>query len=110
MTKLIGKKLKMTQIFSETGKNLAVTPISIIDGDPGILKPGDLVKASSVSKGKGFQGVVRRHGFGGGPRTHGQKNRLRHSGSIGSTAPQRVIKGKRMAGRTGGDRVSLRNL
>lgn len=74
------------------------------------FKEGDLVKISGLSKGKGFQGVVKRHGFAGGPKTHGQKNRWRAPGSIGSTAPQRVYPGRRMAGRMGGDRVSLKNL
>ena len=75
-----------------------------------VFKEGDLVKVSGVSKGRGFQGVVKRHGFAGGPKTHGQKNRWRAPGSIGSTAPQRVYPGRRMAGRMGGVRVSLKNL
>lgn len=75
-----------------------------------IFKEGDLVRVSGVSKGRGFQGVVKRHGFGGGPKTHGQKNRFRAPGSIGSTAPQRVFPGRRMAGRMGGDRVTVKNL
>ena len=65
---------------------------------------------SGVSKGKGFQGVVKRHGFRGGPRTHGQKHSEREPGSIGATWPQRVLKGKRMPGRMGGERVTLNNL
>lgn len=75
-----------------------------------IFKPGDSVKVSSVSKAKGFQGVVKRHGFAGGPASHGHKHNLRAPGSIGSTWPQRVIKGMRMAGRMGGEAVSVRNL
>jgi large subunit ribosomal protein L3 len=64
-----------------------------------------------TSKGRGFQGVVKRHGFRGGPKTHGQSDRLRAPGSIGSSAtPGRVFKGMRMAGRTGGDRVTVQNL
>ena len=74
------------------------------------LKEGDLVRISGLSKGKGFQGVVKRHGFHGGPQTHGQKNRLRAPGSIGSTAPQRVLKGRRMAGHMGQDRVTKRGV
>ncbi|MCX6797626.1 MAG: 50S ribosomal protein L3, partial [Candidatus Falkowbacteria bacterium] len=62
---------------------------------------GDIVDAIGTSKGKGFQGVVKRHGFHGGPKTHGQKNRLRAPGSIGTTALQRVRPGRRMAGRMG---------
>ncbi|MEK7123271.1 MAG: 50S ribosomal protein L3, partial [Patescibacteria group bacterium] len=61
-------------------------------------------------KAKGFQGVVKRHGFAGGPASHGHKHNLRAPGSIGSTWPQRVIKGMRMAGRMGGEAVSVRNL
>lgn len=76
-----------------------------------IFKEGDTVKVTGVSKGKGFQGVVKRHGFGGGLRTHGQSDRLRAPGSIGgSSYPSRVFKGQRMAGRTGGDNVTVRNL
>jgi len=72
--------------------------------------PGDKVTVSAISKGKGFQGVVKRHDFKGGPRTHGQKHSEREAGSIGSTGPQRVFKGVRMAGRMGGDRITLKNL
>lgn len=78
--------------------------------DAGSFQSGDKVDVSSVSKGKGFQGVVKRHGFHGGPNTHGQKNRLRAPGSIGSTAPQRVMKGRRMAGHMGNDRVTVKGL
>lgn len=75
-----------------------------------IFKEGDEVKVSGISKGKGFQGVVKRHGFGGGPKSHGQKHRLRAPGSIGATFPERVPKGRRMAGRMGGERVTVKNL
>lgn len=76
-----------------------------------IFKEGDSVKVTAISKGKGFQGVVKRHGFGGGAVTHGQSDRLRAPGSIGASSyPSRVFKGQRMAGRTGGDRISIRNL
>jgi large subunit ribosomal protein L3 len=74
------------------------------------FKEGDLVRVSGVSKGRGFQGVVKRHGFSGGPKTHGQKNRFRAGGSIGSTAPQRVTPGRRMAGHMGTERVTVKNL
>jgi large subunit ribosomal protein L3 len=75
------------------------------------FKPGDTVAISGISKGKGFQGVVKRHGFKGGPRTHGQSDRERAPGSIGmSTTPGRVFKGKRMAGRMGGERITVKNL
>ena len=72
--------------------------------------PGDLVKITGISKAKGFQGVVKRHGFHGAPATHGTKHAHREPGSIGATWPQRVIKGMRMAGRMGGERVSVKNL
>ena len=77
-----------------------------------IFAEGDFVDVVGTSKGKGFQGVVKRHGFGGvGGQTHGQHNRLRAPGSLGASSwPSRVFKGMRMAGRTGGDRVKIQNL
>ncbi|MDD5342258.1 MAG: 50S ribosomal protein L3 [Patescibacteria group bacterium] len=71
---------------------------------------GNTVKVTGTSKGKGFQGVVKRHHFAGGPASHGHKDNLRAPGSIGATDPGRVFKGVRMAGRMGGERVSVRNL
>ena len=72
----------------------------------------DWVDVTGISKGRGFQGVVKRHGFGGvGQATHGQHNRLRKPGSIGAcSTPARVFKGMRMGGRMGGDRVTVENL
>lgn len=78
--------------------------------DASIFTAGDKIEVSGITKGKGFQGVVKRHGFKGGPRSHGQKHSEREAGSIGATWPQRVLKGKRMAGRMGGDRVMVKNL
>ena len=78
--------------------------------DVSVFEPGDLVLVSAVSKGKGFQGVVKRHGFRGGPGSHGMKNTLRTPGSIGATGAQRVFKGTRMAGRMGGERITVKNL
>lgn len=80
--------------------------------DVSIFTPGDVVAVSAISKGKGFQGVVKRHGFHGGPRSHGQKNKERAPGSIGGggRAGGRVVKGMRMAGRMGGERVTVKNL
>lgn len=76
-----------------------------------ILKPGDIVKVSALSKGTGFTGVMKRWGFSGGKRTHGQSDRERAPGSIGQgTTPGRVWKGKKMAGRSGGAKVSVLNL
>lgn len=71
---------------------------------------GDKVIVVAISKGKGFQGVVKRHGFHGGPKSHGQKDRHRAPGSIGTSWPQHVIKGMRMAGRMGGDKITVKNL
>lgn len=70
---------------------------------------GDKVKVSAASKGKGFAGVVKRHGFAGGPKTHGQKHQHRAPGSIGGGFPERVVKGRRMAGRMGNDRVTIQS-
>jgi len=77
-----------------------------------VLKEGDMVNVVGISKGKGFQGVVKRHGFGGvGDATHGQHNRQRAPGSIGASSdPSKVIKGMRMAGQTGNTRVKIKNL
>jgi large subunit ribosomal protein L3 len=77
-----------------------------------IFVEGEYIDVVGTSKGKGFQGVVKRHGFGGvGGQTHGQHNRMRAPGSLGASSwPSRVFKGMRMAGRTGGDRVKIQNL
>ncbi|MDD4372796.1 MAG: 50S ribosomal protein L3 [Bacteroidales bacterium] len=175
MSGLLGKKVGMTSVYDESGKNLPVTVIeagpcivtqirtkekdgydavqlafgekkekhttSAMKGHFGkagtspkamvaeftrfekrksmgesvtveVFMEGEFVDVIGISKGKGFQGVVKRHGFGGvGQSTHGQHNRLRAPGSIGASSyPSRVFKGMRMAGRMGGDRVKLINL
>ncbi|CAM4181531.1 50S ribosomal protein L3 [Gillisia hiemivivida] len=173
MSGLIGKKIGMTSIFDENGKNIPCTVIQAgpcvitqvrtkevdgyealqlgfddkktankaatghakkagvaamrkvvefkgFDGDHKLgdsitvehFTEGEFVDISGTSKGKGFQGVVKRHGFAGvGQATHGQHNRLRAPGSIGAASyPARVFKGMRMAGRMGGDKVKLENL
>ena len=175
MSGIIGKKVGMTSIFSEEGKNIACT---VVEAGPNVVtqvksvenegyasiqlafgekkekntskalkghfqkagttpkskvvefkdfseakalgdtitvdlfKVGDFVDVVGTSKGKGFQGVVKRHGFSGvGMQTHGQHNRLRAPGSLGASSfPSRVFKGMRMAGRTGGERVKTQNL
>ena len=79
--------------------------------DVNLFKAGDLIDVTGISKGKGFAGVVKRHHFSGGPKTHGQSDRHRHPGAIGSTTtPGRVWKGTRMAGHMGGERVTVRRL
>ena len=175
MSGLIGRKIGMTSIFDENGKNIPCTVIEAgpcvvtqvrtkeVDGyealqlgfddknekhstkaavghfakagtvakkkvvefqdfateqklgdviDVSIFEEGEFVDVQGVSKGKGFQGVVKRHGFGGvGQATHGQHNRLRAPGSVGASSyPSRVFKGMRMAGRMGGDNVKVQNL
>jgi large subunit ribosomal protein L3 len=77
----------------------------------GIFEQGEYVDVTGISKGKGFAGTVKRHGFGGGPKTHGQSDRQRAPGAIGACkTPGRVFKGKRMAGRMGGKRVTAQGL
>ena len=175
MSGLIGRKIGMTNIFDENGKNIPCTVIECgpcvvtqvrtndVDGYEAIqlgfddktekhsikaelghfkkagtvakkkvvefkgfeteyklgdviavdlFAEGEFVDVIGVSKGKGFQGVVKRHGFGGvGQATHGQHNRLRAPGSVGASSyPSRVFKGMRMAGRMGGDNVTVQNL
>ncbi|HET6227992.1 MAG TPA: 50S ribosomal protein L3 [Bacteroidia bacterium] len=90
----------------ETEKNLG----EVVNVE--LFAEGDFVDVVGTSKGKGFQGVVKRHGFGGvGGSTHGQHDRQRAPGSLGASSwPSRVFKGMRMAGRTGGDRVKVQNL
>ena len=78
--------------------------------DASIFEVGDIVAVSGTSKGKGFQGVVKRHNFSGAPTSHGHRHDTRRPGSIGATGPQRVFKGTRMAGRTGSDRITVKNL
>jgi large subunit ribosomal protein L3 len=176
MSGLIGKKIGMTSIFDENGKNIPCTVLEVgpcvvtqvrteeVDGynalqlgfddkaekrankaeqghfkkagaspkkkvveflgfaegsyklgdviNVDLFREGEFVDVAGTSKGKGFQGVVKRHGFGGvGQSTHGQHNRLRAPGSIGAASyPARVFKGLKMAGRMGGERVSVQNL
>ena len=107
--------------FKDLGAFRHVKEVRLSEGDTGpeivgekidisAFEVGDTITVSAISKGKGFQGVVKRHGFAGGRRSHGQKHSEREPGSIGSTGPQRVFKGVKMAGRMGGDRVTVKNL
>lgn len=101
-------KLKVAEMRESKLKNKVGDTVLVTD----VFKEGDKVKVVGTSKGKGFQGVVKRHGFGGvGESTHGQHNRLRAPGSIGSCSyPAKVFKGMRMAGRTGGTQVTTSGL
>jgi len=109
MDKIIGIKLNSVQKFTQDGHRIPVTQVSVEDFAG--LKPGDLVKVTGVSKGKGFAGVVKRWGFKGGPKTHGQSDRQRSPGSIGqTTTPGRVYKGKKMPGRMGNKKITISGL
>jgi len=110
------KKIKKT----EKGKEFKFLKETFEDGEEGlkvgdeinvsVFQEGDKIKVSGISKGKGFQGVVKRWGFKGMSSTHGTKHELRTGGSTGSSMPERVVKGKKMAGRMGTERVTVSNL
>jgi large subunit ribosomal protein L3 len=113
MSKIKAKKINMTQIFAESGEMLAVTLLKLLNSEESSgVTEGETVTVSGISKGKGFQGVVKRHKFKGGRRSHGQKHSEREPGSIGGggRAGGRVAKGMRMGGRMGGERVTVKNL
>lgn len=94
--------LKEVRVKSTDGIEIGKTVL------PDTIGPGEKIKITGISKGKGFQGVVKRWGFAGGPKTHGQSDRWRAPGSIGAgTTPGRVWKGKKMPGRMGNESVSL---
>ena len=100
----------MTQIWKDDVV-VPVSPLKLLESTKAEeFKEGELVKITGVTKGRGFQGVVKRYSFAGGPKTHGQKNRYRAPGSIGATAPQRVIPGKKMGGHMGMQRYTIKNL
>ncbi len=103
---------KFLQEIRLNGEDVAGLPeVGTMIIAPEVFKPGDIVDVTGISKGKGYAGVVKRHHFKGGPRTHGQSDRERAPGSIGqTTTPGRVYKGKRMAGRMGHQRVTIKNL
>lgn len=110
--RILVTKGEMQTYFDQDGKAFPVTLLAGRGVKLGeVFKEGDRLVVSGISKGKGFAGVVKRYHFAGGPRTHGQSDRERAPGSSGSTTtPGRVMKGKRMAGRMGGDRVTIKNL
>jgi len=98
---------KVIKEFHTKGEDVPEVKSTI---DLSVFEKGDVVSVSATSKGKGFQGGVKRYGFKGGNRTHGNKHAERQPGSIGATGPQRVFKGTRMAGRMGSDKVTVKNL
>ena len=104
-------KRKLVEFANDFGKELQLGDTLTV-ADLFVDGEDTWVDVTGISKGKGFQGVVKRHGFAGvGGQTHGQHNRLRAPGSLGASSwPSRVFKGMRMAGRTGGDRVKILNL
>jgi len=106
--KAAGKVLRTLKEFRlEDVENLKVGDEIHVD----IFNKGDVISITGRSKGKGFQGTVRRHNFSGGPKSHGQKDRLRAPGSVGaSSSPSRVWKGMRMSGQMGNETVTVRNL
>ena len=107
MEKIKGKKVGMTRVFADDG---TVIPVTVISASAPELKVGDVVKVTGTSKGKGFQGAVKRHGFHGMPASHGHHHVLRHVGSIGQRFPQHTLKSMRMAGRMGGVKTTTRGL
>jgi large subunit ribosomal protein L3 len=98
--KVFRKEFRVEETQLKVGDSIGVDSFSL----------GDIVSASGTSKSKGFQGVVKRHGFKGAPKSHGHKHDLRAPGSIGSGFPEHVTKGKRMAGRMGGERSTSQNI
>ena len=103
---LKGSAFKAIKEFRTAPGDLSVGATIACD----IFNKGDIVTVSSISKGKGFQGGMKRHGMHGGWGQHGQKHSAREIGSIGSTGQQRVNKGKRMPGRMGSDRITQKSL
>jgi len=101
-----GTAHKVIREFRTQAGDLAVGATIAAD----VFQPGDKVSVTGASKGKGFQGVVKLHGFKGGWGQHGQKHSHREPGSIGATWPQRVLKGKKMAGRMGSDVITQKSL
>jgi large subunit ribosomal protein L3 len=104
-----GKKKRMGQVFRE--ENVVPVTFVEIDTDAGAdFAVGEKLRVVAKSKGRGFQGVVKRHRFHGGPKSHGQKHTHRGPGSIGATGPQRVLPKTRMAGRMGSENINLKSV
>lgn len=105
---LKGKKMQMTQVFTLEGKVIPVTVLRVLEG-LSVNMEEQSVTIVGKSKGKGFSGVMKKWNFAGGPATRGQSNKARAAGSIGAQSPGRVFKGKKMAGRMGNKRITLKN-
>ena len=104
-----GKKMNMSQVFMDNGKVIPVTVVGVETDVTSELENKQVVVVG-ISKGKGFTGGMKRWGFRGGEATRGQSTKPRAPGSIGSQTPGRVRKGKKMAGRMGGARVTIKGL
>jgi large subunit ribosomal protein L3 len=109
MKTIEGKKLNMSQIFQDDGTVIPVTLIKAEEGLDSDLE-GSIVTVVGYSKGKGFTGVMKKWHFHGGDATRGQSNKQRSAGSIGSQTPGRVWKGKKMAGRLGNEKTTIKGL
>ena len=106
--KELGKFAFIREFPLKAGQDAAVKRGDTISAEN--FTKGDVVQVTGISKGKGFQGVVKRHHFHGSPKTHGHKDQLRMGGSIGAGGPQHVFKGRRMPGHMGTDQVTVKNL
>lgn len=107
---LKGKKLNMSQVFRNDGTVIPVTILEVKDAEIDEGLENQPVIISGRSKGKGFTGAMKRWGFAGGPATRGQSNKPRAPGAIGAQTPGRVFKGKKMAGRKGNKKVTVKGL
>lgn len=107
MRRVIARKQQMSRIFQD-GKDIPVTLLLVNKKELEQLREGQEVKISGITKGKGFQGVVKRHGARGGPASHGASKVLRTVGSTGSRFPQHTRKGTKMPGQTGRQRITLK--
>jgi len=100
----------MSQLFNDRNRLIPVTIVQIIAPKELSLRIGEKISVQGISKGKGFQGVVKRYGARGDKASHGRKHSARRVGSIGSSFPEKVFKGKHMPGRMGSSRVTIKNL
>lgn len=111
MNTITAKKVGMTQLFDQHQRLIPVTVVKLLSLESkSPFQANQILNVQGISKGKGFQGVVKRFGAKGAPSSHGRKHDLRRVGSIGSSFPERVVKGKRMPGRMGSKRLTIKNL